>query len=57
MAFKDNDQILETFNDQTRLPSTCNHGWPGKRDDVAERADGERVYVPTPETPDDPFSK
>jgi hypothetical protein len=56
MAFK-SEEISEIFEESTRIPSTHRHGFPGKRDDVAEGVNGEPVYVPTPETPDDPFSK
>jgi hypothetical protein len=56
MAFK-TDEILENFEESKRIPSTHRHGFPGKRDDVAEGRTGENVFVPTPETPDDPFPK
>jgi hypothetical protein len=55
MAFKD-EEIHEIYEESKRIPSTHRHGFPGKRDDVAEGRTGEPVHVPTPETPDDPFS-
>jgi hypothetical protein len=56
MAFND-DEISEVIEQSKRIPPTHRHGFPGKRDDVAEGVTGEPVYVPTPETPDDPFAK
>jgi hypothetical protein len=55
MAYE-KEEIASLIEEDTQLPSTHRRGYPNRRNDVAEDADGMPTQVPTPETPDDRFN-
>jgi hypothetical protein len=48
--------IRSVIEEETRLPSTHQHGFGSQTDDVATGADGQPTKVPGPDNPEDRFN-